>query len=76
MYTYIGLILFMTGVNVGFLPAGTYLGQQIAALDQRWMLIPIGMLMGWFIVAGRACGTRSEPAGGGTDLRGDPRARP
>ena len=50
LYTYIGLILFMTGVNVGFLPAGTYLGQQIAALDQRWMLIPIGMLMGWCIV--------------------------
>ena len=55
LYTYIGLILFMTGVNVGFLPAGTYLGQQIAALDQRWMLIPIGMLMGWFIV-------QAEPA--------------
>lgn len=55
LYTYIGLILFMTGVNVGFLPAGTYLGQQIAALDQRWVLIPIGMLMGWFIV-------QAEPA--------------
>ncbi len=55
LYTYIGLVLFMTGVNVGFLPAGTYLGRQIAALDQSWVLIPIGMLMGWFIV-------QAEPA--------------
>ena len=55
LYTYIGLVLFMTGVNVGFLPAGTYLGRQIAALDQNWVLIPIGMLMGWFIV-------QAEPA--------------
>ena len=55
LYTYVGLVLFMTGVNVGFLPAGTYLGRQIAALDQNWVLIPIGMLMGWFIV-------QAEPA--------------
>ena len=27
-YTYIGLVLFMTGVNVGFMPAGNYLGQN------------------------------------------------
>ena len=40
---------------MGFLPAGAYLGQQIAALPQPWLLIPIGMLMGWFIV-------QAEPA--------------
>ena len=55
LYTDIGLTVFLTGVNVGFLPAGTYLGQQIAALDQNWVLVPIGMLMGWFIV-------QAEPA--------------
>lgn len=55
LYTYIGLALFLTGVNVGFLPAGTYLGRQIAALPFNWLLIPIGMLMGWFIV-------QAEPA--------------
>jgi len=54
-YTYVGLVLFLTGVNVGFLPAGTYLGRQIAALDSNWVLVPIGMLMGWFIV-------QAEPA--------------
>ena len=55
LYTYIGLALFLTGVNVGFLPAGAYLGRQIAALPFRWVLAPIGMLMGWFIV-------QAEPA--------------
>lgn len=55
LYTWIGLTVFLTGVNVGFLPAGTYLGQQIASLDQNWVLVPIGMLMGWFIV-------QAEPA--------------
>lgn len=49
-YTYIGLVLFLTGVNVGFMPAGNYLGQVIASLPYRWIIIPIGMLIGYFIV--------------------------
>ena len=32
-YTYIGLVLFLTGVNAGFLPVGNYLGQLIGALE-------------------------------------------
>ena len=55
LYTDVGLVLFLTGVNVGFMPAGSYLGSQIAALPYNWILIPIGMLMGWFIV-------QAEPA--------------
>ena len=54
-YTYIGLVLFLTGVNVGFMPAGNYLGQVIAGLPYAWVIIPIGMLIGYFIV-------RAEPA--------------
>ena len=54
-YTYAGLVLFLTGVNVGFLPAGTYLGRQLATLGSGWLIVPIGMLMGWFIV-------QAEPA--------------
>lgn len=50
VYTYIGLVLFLTGVNVGFMPAGNYLGQVIAGLPYRWIIIPIGMLIGYFIV--------------------------
>ena len=55
LYTDLGLVLFLTGVNVGFMPAGSYLGRQIAGLSYHWILIPIGMLMGWFIV-------QAEPA--------------
>lgn len=55
VYTYIGLFLFLTGVNVGFMPAGNYLGQVIAANPYRWVIVPIGMLIGYFIV-------RAEPA--------------
>lgn len=50
VYTYVGLFLFLTGVNIGFMPAGNYLGQVIAALPYRWIIVPIGMLIGYFIV--------------------------
>lgn len=36
VYTFLGLVLFLTGVNVGFAPAGNYIGQQIASLDYNW----------------------------------------
>lgn len=51
VYTYIGLVVFLTAVNVGFLPAGSFMGGAIASLDYNWILIPIGMLVGFFIVA-------------------------
>ena len=51
LYTYVGLVLFLTGVNVGFMPAGHFLGTQIGGSDFRWILIPLGMLVGYFIVA-------------------------
>ncbi len=54
-YTYIGLVLFMTGVNVGFMPAGNYLGQMLGSSTNPWILIPIAMVMGFFIV-------KAEPA--------------
>lgn len=53
--TYLGLVLFLTGVNVGFMPAGNYLGQTIAVLPYAWIIVPIGMIIGYFIV-------KAEPA--------------
>ena len=55
VYTYIGLVLFLTGANVGFMPAGNYLGQVLGANEFRYLLIPLGALMGFFIV-------KAEPA--------------
>lgn len=50
IYTYIGLVLFLVGVNVGFLPAGYLLGTGMALLSNNWIIVPIGMLIGYFIV--------------------------
>ncbi len=51
LYTYFGLALFLTGVNVGFMPMGNFLGQALGVMDARWLLIPIGMLIGYFVVS-------------------------
>lgn len=51
VYTYVGLVMFLTGVNVGFMPAGQLIGATIAEGESPFLLIPIGMLMGYFIVA-------------------------
>ena len=55
VYTYIGLVLFLTGANVGFMPAGSYLGSVLAGEWFRYLLIPIGAIIGFFIV-------KAEPA--------------
>ena len=55
IYTYIGLVLFLTGVNVGFTPVGNLLGSGLAGSAYRWVLIPIGALIGYYIV-------KAEPA--------------
>ena len=43
-------MLFLTGANVGFIPAGSYLGSVMADTAYRYLLIPIGALIGFFIV--------------------------
>ena len=51
VYTYIGLLLFLTGANVGFMPAGRLLGAAVAGSAYKYFLIPIGMVIGYFVVA-------------------------
>ena len=51
LYTYIGLVLFLTGVNVGFGPLGLVLGAELAAGQGRLLLVPLMMLLGWFIIS-------------------------
>ncbi len=55
LYTYIGLVMFLTGVNVGFMPAGQFIGQTIASSEMEFLLVPIGALIGYYIV-------KAEPA--------------
>ncbi len=49
-YTFFGLSLFLTGVNVGFMPVGHFLGKQLAQSGHSWLLVPLGMLIGYFLV--------------------------
>lgn len=55
VYTIIGLILFLTGVNIGFAPVGNLLGSGLGGGPLRWTLLPIGILIGYYIV-------KAEPA--------------
>ena len=55
VYTYLGLVLFLCGVNVGFMPAGQLIGATVASSPNRWLLVPIGMVIGYYIV-------KAEPA--------------
>ncbi|MBR2983956.1 MAG: DUF1538 domain-containing protein [Clostridia bacterium] len=55
VYTVLGLVLFLTGVNVGFAPVGNLLGNELGGGEYKYLLIPIGALVGYFIV-------KAEPA--------------
>lgn len=51
LYTYVGLVLFLIGVNVGFLPVGSEIGAFIGGQTFNWIIVPIGMIIGYFVVA-------------------------
>ncbi|GHV91343.1 membrane protein [Spirochaetia bacterium] len=51
VYTFIGLVLFLTGVDVGFIPVGSLFGSELGASPIKWVLIPLAMVIGYFIVA-------------------------
>ncbi len=55
LYTCMGLILFLCGVNVGFAPLGSLFGKELASLSTKWLLVPLGALIGYYIV-------KAEPA--------------
>ncbi len=49
IFTYIGLVMFLTGVEVGFMPVGYKLGYALADFN-KWVLIGIGLVMGVLVV--------------------------
>lgn len=50
-YTYVGLVLFLTGANFGLVNIGTLIGAYFGATDFNWMIIPLGMIFGFTVVA-------------------------
>ena len=52
VYTFLGLTIFLSGVEIGFMPLGNMLGGILAKNEiLKWFIIPIGMIIGYFIVA-------------------------
>ena len=49
LFTYAGLVIFLTGVNVGFMPIGYQMGYGLGQLEP-WMLILFGLVMGMLVV--------------------------
>ena len=60
-YTFVGMLLFLVGVNVGFMPVGSILGEALATSTlfpgSKWLVVPIAMIIGF-------CMTYAEPAVG------------
>ncbi len=48
-FTYVGLVLFLTGVNVGYMPIGYKMGQQVSSLPPA-ALVLIGLALGVLVV--------------------------
>jgi len=51
----VGLLLFLQGVHVGFLPTGEAIGEVLGKIAWRWLLIPFGFFIGFLT-------TWTEPA--------------
>lgn len=55
LYTYFGLTIFMLGASYGFMPAGAYLGERLGEVTFNWIIIPLGVMIGYLVV-------KAEPA--------------
>ncbi|ACL19202.1 uncharacterized protein DUF1538 [Desulfitobacterium sp. LBE] len=50
VYTFIGLVLFLTGVNAGFMEVGSKIGYNVAVLDSKWIIVVIGFILGLVVI--------------------------
>ena len=49
VFTYVGLVLFLTAVNVGFMPVGYSLGRQMGGISENFVVI-FALVMGVLVV--------------------------
>jgi hypothetical protein len=47
--TFVGMILFFQGIDIGFLPAGEIIGIYFGNLKSNWLLVPLGFMMGFLV---------------------------
>jgi Protein of unknown function (DUF1538) len=52
MVAAVGLFLFLLGIGIGFLPFGRAIGAALATLDQPWLFVIVGLLLGYLTTWG------------------------
>ena len=50
LYTYIGLVIFLVGANAGFMNVGNVIGYNLAAYDNKLIIVGAGFLLGMFVI--------------------------
>lgn len=50
IYTFLGLVVFLTAVNVGFMPVGYRMGVELAANAPQWTIVLFGFIIGMVVV--------------------------
>lgn len=50
VYTYIGFVIFLVGVNAGFMEAGNTLGYNIASIGKDWVVVLVGFILGFAVI--------------------------
>jgi len=51
IYTYVGLVLFLTGANAGLVNIGTMIGEYFGTIEQKWIFVLLGVVFGFTVVA-------------------------
>jgi hypothetical protein len=49
-FSLIGLVLFLTGVNGGFMEVGSIIGNKLALFDNKYYLVGIGFILGFVTI--------------------------
>ena len=50
IYAFVGLVVFLTGVSIGYLPLANDLGMSMASGDYTWTTVPLGIIIGFVLV--------------------------
>ncbi|HHT11037.1 MAG TPA: DUF1538 domain-containing protein [Atribacter sp.] len=46
IYAYFGLVIFLLGVNAGFMEVGYIIGYKVASLNGQWIIVIVGFILG------------------------------
>ena len=50
IYTFVGLVIFLTGVNAGFMNVGNIIGKSLASYENKAVLVGLGFILGLLVI--------------------------